>query len=222
MRRTVLLGAVAPVLALGFVACAQAVLLAQSPKAPVPLSPTPAPSGTVLVPIRPETPAPVGSAAPLESLTPLAQPFATFPARTSEASSPALDSLPVRQRFIELSRKKAYALNEEQLKREVEAMEAEVRELEAWAKAQEAVRLLHDVIEKHPNTKAAETANAAIQLIEERRVTPRFTREAPRPDSNFRRAAPASDPGPVPVPGPVFDRDPRSSQTSEPRFSPTS
>ncbi|HEV7999755.1 MAG TPA: hypothetical protein VGP63_07745 [Planctomycetaceae bacterium] len=52
-------------------------------------------------------------------------------------------------------------------------MEVEVRELEAWAKAKEAVRLLHEVIEKHPNTKAAETANAAIQLIEQRRsVTP--------------------------------------------------
>jgi hypothetical protein len=192
MRRTVLLGAVAPVLALGFVACAQAVLLAQSPKTPVPLSPTPAPSGTVAAPIRPQTPAPVGVAAPLDSLTPLAQPFATFPPRTSEANSPALDSLPIRQRFIELSRKKAYALNEEQLKREVDTMEAEVRELEAWAKAQEAVRLLHEVIEKHPNTKAAATANAAIQLIEQRRTPANDPRSAqpfsPRRDDTFESA----------------------------------
>ncbi len=85
---------------------------------------------------------------------------------------PPIDPNPVRQRFIELSKKKAYALTEEQLKHEVESMEAEVRELEAWAKAQEAMRLLHEVIEKHPNTKAAETANAAIQLIEQGRNTP--------------------------------------------------
>ncbi|HET6327428.1 MAG TPA: hypothetical protein VFG04_22290 [Planctomycetaceae bacterium] len=155
MRRTVLLGVVVPVLALGFVACAQAVLLAQSPKTPAP--------------IGPQAPEPIRAAAPLG---PAAQDVPTFGAaapRTSEAASPALEALPIRQRFIELSRKKAYALNEEQLKREVEAMEAEVRELEAWAKAQEAVRLLHEVIEKHPNTKAAETANAAIQLIEQGR-----------------------------------------------------
>jgi hypothetical protein len=123
-----------------------------------------------------------------------------------------LDSLPIRQRFIELSRKKAYALNEEQLKREVEAMEAEVRELEAWAKAQEAVRLLHEVIEKHPNTKAAETANAAIQLIDQRRVSPRSTRETPRPDT--------FTPGTF-EPAPGAGRRPESRPTDE-RLSPTS
>jgi len=66
---------------------------------------------------------------------------------------------------------KAAALNEEELKREVESMETEVRELEAWVKVQQAVHQLHEVVAKHPNTKAAETANAAIQLIEERRVS---------------------------------------------------
>lgn len=203
MRRTLLLGSVTPILALALLGFAQTVLHAQTPKSETPKLVSP--------------PATFGD-----------QPFAVAPepgqpeSRTPVVNAPALSGSSMQQRFIELSKKKALALTEEQLKHEVERMEAEVRELEAWVKTQEAVRVLHDVVEKHPNTKAAETANAAIQLIEERRVSPNFTREAPRPDSNFRRAAPASDPGPVPVPGPVFDRDARSSQTSGPRLSPTS
>ncbi len=169
MRRTLLLGAIVPILALGFVAGAEAVLLAQSPKTPAALSSqAPSPRGTP-APIGPQSSDSFGTATSLDSPTPLAPPAGAAAPRTSEAASPALDSLPIRQRFIELSRKKAYALTEEQLKHEVETMEAEVRELEAWAKAQEAVKQLHEVMEKHPNTKAAETANAAIQLIEQGR-----------------------------------------------------
>jgi hypothetical protein len=190
MRRTILLGAVTPVVALGFLACTQAILLAQSAKTPIPgapAAPAPAPFGSDATPL--------GS---LDSARNTVVPQAKPPARSGNFDT--LEANPIRQRFLELSKKKAAALNEEELKREVESMETEVRELEAWAKAQEAVRLLHEVVDKHPNTKAAETANAAIQLIEERRVSPRFTREAPRPDPSFRRAAPTFDSAPGPGP----------------------
>jgi uncharacterized protein YqgV (UPF0045/DUF77 family) len=211
MRRTISVGAVTPIVALGFLACTHAVLLAQSPKTPTP-GPTVTPAPVPLTPFGSE-----------QSGTIMVVPQAQPPA-LSDSNLETLGANPIRQRFLELSKKKAAALNEEELKREVESMETEVRELEAWVKVQQAVRQLHEVVEKHPNTKAAETANAAIQLIEERRVSPRFTREAPRPDPNFRRAAPESDPGPVPIPGRVFDRprDVRPPQTSEPQFSPTS
>jgi hypothetical protein len=149
MRRTLLIGAVVPTLTLGFVACTQAVLMAQAPT------------------IQPQSPkTPTAPAASYDT------PFTTFTYPPKDANAQPLDALPIRQRFIELSKRKAYALTEEQLKREVESMEAEVRELEAWVKAQEAVRVLHEVVEKHPNTKAAGAASAAIQLIEQRRNTP--------------------------------------------------
>jgi hypothetical protein len=45
-------------------------------------------------------------------------------------------------------------------------LERQIPELEAWAKADEAARLLHEVIDKHPNTQAAKSAQEAIQLIE--------------------------------------------------------
>jgi hypothetical protein len=158
MRRIILLGAVMPIAALGILAVTQTVLLAQSPKSESPkASTTAAPGSTNSSPF----------AADASADAPVAP-----EGRTVAASAPALDASPIRQRFMELSKKKAYALTEEQLKREVESMEAEVRELEAWVKAQEAVRVLHEVVEKHPNTKAAGAASAAIQLIEHRRNTP--------------------------------------------------
>jgi hypothetical protein len=197
MRRIILLGAVTPIAALGILAVTQTVLLAQSPK--------------------PESPKASTTAAPVSANS---SPFAADPSadatfapegRTAAVNAPAIDHNPIRQRFIELSKKKAYALTEEQLKREVESMEAEVRELEAWVKAQEAVRVLHEVIEKHPNTNAAGAASAAIQLIEQRRNTPALapdpgpgpfdSQRLDRPDSrrpvdDFRSAP--RDPGPPP------------------------
>jgi hypothetical protein len=176
MRRIILLGAVTPIVALGILAVTQTVLLAQSPKSESPKAST--------------------AAAPDSANT---SPFAADPSagatfapegRTAAVNAPAIDASPMRQRFIELSKKKAYSLTEEQLKREVETMEGQVRELEAWAKAQEAVRLLHEVVEKHPNTKASEAASAAIQLIEQRRNP----------------LTPTPDPGPGPFDSQRLDR----------------
>jgi hypothetical protein len=203
MRRTVLFGAVTPIVVLGFLACTQAVLLAQAPKAPTPAA-IPVPVGAAVAPFGSDGSVP-GTAVPQ------AQPSAR-----SDTFEP-LEANPIRQRFLELSKKKAAALNEEELKREVESMETEVRELEAWVKVQQAVRQLHEVVNKHPNTKAAETANAAIQLIEERRVSPRFMRGAPQ-----------FEPGPrvTPEPGVPTDRQGVRPGTrlpqSDSQFSPTS
>jgi hypothetical protein len=101
------------------------------------------------------------------------------PSARSDTFEP-LDANPVRQRFLELSKKKSLLLKERQLKREIEILERQVSELEAWAKADEAVRLLHEVIEQHPNTKAADSANIAIRVIEERR-TPGIIEPTPDP-----------------------------------------
>jgi hypothetical protein len=205
MRRTISVGAVTPIMALGFLACTHAVLLAQSPKTPTP-GPTVTPAPVPLTPFGSEGSGTI-------TVVPQAQP----PALSDNNKLETLDANPIRQRFLELSKKKAAALNEEELKREVESMETEVRELEAWVKVQQAVRQLHEVVNKHPNTKAAETANAAIQLIEERRVSPRFMRGTPQ-----------FEPGPrvTPEPGVPTDRQGVRPGTrlpqSDSQFSPTS
>ncbi len=89
------------------------------------------------------------------------------------ASSPPLatttvEAINLRNQYIELSKKKALLMKEPELKREIEMLERDIPELEAWAKAEEAVQLLHEVIEKHPNTQAAKSAQAAIELIKGR------------------------------------------------------
>jgi hypothetical protein len=87
------------------------------------------------------------------------------------ASSPPLptttvEAINLRNQFIELSKKKALLMKEPEIKREIQLLERQIPELEAWAKADEAARLLHEVIDKHPNTQAAKSAQEAIQLIE--------------------------------------------------------
>ncbi|HXY33674.1 MAG TPA: hypothetical protein VEI07_05560 [Planctomycetaceae bacterium] len=55
------------------------------------------------------------------------------------------------------------------LKREIEKLERQLEMAEAWAKLDEAARLIHEVAEKYPNTPAANTANEAVRVIEQRR-----------------------------------------------------
>jgi hypothetical protein len=156
----------------------------------------------------PEFRNPFGVAVPSEGLpkTSPAQPSA----KSEEfASSPALKSTTVevinlRNQFIELSKKKALLMKEPQLKREIETLEREIPELEAWAKAEEAVRLLREVAEKYPNTKAADSANAAIRLIEQRGEPFDLGRPTDTPSRSpiFKRAPHDSDPapfGPAPI-----------------------
>jgi hypothetical protein len=148
MRLTLRLGALTPILALAFLGLTETVLLAQAPALDSPKAPFSTPVDSNAVP---------------SVVVPQSTPFGSDGARPAAA-----DASPIRERYLELARKKARALTEDRLRREVEAMEGDVRELEAWAKADEAVRLLREVAEKHPNTKAADAANAAIQVIEGR------------------------------------------------------
>ncbi|HXY35517.1 MAG TPA: hypothetical protein VEI07_14895 [Planctomycetaceae bacterium] len=139
--------------------------------------------------------------------SPKAQPAQPTTKAEEFTSSPpfkttTVEAINLRNQFIELSKKKALLMKEPQLKREIEALEREIPELEAWAKAQEAVQILREVVEKHPNTRAAESANAAIRLIEERglkhdgRFAPRPAEPwSPAPDPRFRRAPDTDSPG---------------------------
>ena len=183
MRRIVFAGAVTPILTLGFVAWAETALLAQSEKLDAPK----AASSSVSVGTKSGS---LGASAAVGT------PFGAEAPAIDEPKMQALDASPARQRFIELSKKKAYTLDEEQLKHEVEVMEADVRELEAWAKADEAIRILHEVVDKHPNTHAARAASASIRQLEDRRKAtmmglspmPRPEGFVPRPDRDFRRS----------------------------------
>ncbi len=85
------------------------------------------------------------------------------------------------QRRIAFSKQRADELGQPGLTREVEALHQQLKELKVrqraleneltgWRVAAEATRTLEMIVEKVPNTKAAEAAAAAIQLIHERRV----------------------------------------------------
>ncbi len=155
----------------------------------------PPPTGEVI--------APFGS----DGSKPAAQPAAK-PAEL--ASSPPLanttiEAVNLRNQFLELSKKKAQLLKEAELKREIQLLERQIPELEAWSKADEAARLLHEVIEKHPDTQAAKSAQQAIRVIESNgRLVPvpdDFGLPAKKKPSakEFRRDAPIFD---VPQPQP--------------------
>jgi ribosomal protein L31E len=139
-----------------------------------------------------KTPVPEGAKAPGG---PAAKPaeFASSP----PLATATVEAINLRNQFIELSKKKALLMKEPQLKREIGALERDIPELEAWARAEEAVQILRDVIEKHPNTGAAESAKAAIQLIEG------------QGKDKFRREGIV--PSPIEDPQPIFDR-PRNRQ----------
>jgi hypothetical protein len=75
----------------------------------------------------------------------------------------------LQNRFLELSKKKALKMTERELRHEIETLERKLAEVDAWAKVNEAARLLHEVVEKSPDTGAAKTASEVIQIIEQRR-----------------------------------------------------
>jgi hypothetical protein len=109
------------------------------------------------------------------------------------AANPGSSGLltPLQQRFMELSAKKAKLLTEEQLQQAVKNLDREVEGLNAWSKLEEAARLLREVEEKHPQTKAAEVANSALGIIDRNRPP-----VAPFPDPMGRRI-PDKDPVPA-------------------------
>jgi hypothetical protein len=101
---------------------------------------------------------------------------------------------PLQQRFMDLSAKKAHLMTEEQLQRAVRNLDQEVEGLTAWSKLEEAARLLREVEEKHPETKAAEAAKSALGIIERNRPS-----SAPFPDPMGRIGERIGEKRPVPA-----------------------
>ena len=108
---------------------------------------------------------------------------------------------PLQQRFVELSTKKARLMSEEQLQQAVNELDRDVEGLNAWSKIEDSARLLREVVEKHPQTKAAEAAKAALKMIEQNQ--PRLS---PSPDPRFERqdsnVSPFGADSEKPAPGP--------------------
>jgi hypothetical protein len=88
-------------------------------------------------------------------------------------AGPAVDRpsplTPLQQRFVDLASKKARLMSEDQLQQAVNKLDQDVEELNAWSKVEESAKALREVVEKHPQSRAARAARAALQMIEENR-----------------------------------------------------
>jgi len=100
------------------------------------------------------------------SLDPGPQPLASAPAHGVALAAAPLT--PLQQRFIDLATKKARLMTGEQLQQSVNQFDREVEELIAWSKIEESKRFLSDIVDKHPQTPAAEAARSALKVIENR------------------------------------------------------
>jgi hypothetical protein len=99
----------------------------------------------------------------------------------SAIRAPSGPLTPLQQRFVELSAKKAHLMTEEQLQQALNNLDREVEELNAWSKIEESARFLREVVEKHPQTKAAEAAKSALNAIDQNRPA-----TTPFPDPRFK------------------------------------
>jgi thioredoxin-like negative regulator of GroEL len=100
--------------------------------------------------------------------------------RAVDGSTDVSNLIARRKRFIGLAMQKAELLKESELSREIAALEGEVKQLDAedkalakeydgWNRATEAIEVLQTISAQDSGTKAAEAANAAIDLLQERR-----------------------------------------------------
>jgi hypothetical protein len=116
-------------------------------------------------PVRVNSPMPAQAAPepirPVPIVDPTAAPLGQVPAQ-----SPLT---PLQQRFVELSTKKARLMTEEQLQQAVNALDRDVEGLNAWSKIEDSARQLREIVEKHPQTRAAKAAESALKIIEENR-----------------------------------------------------
>ena len=151
MKRAVLVGVFAAVMATAWTFLAAQQGQSTNFKAPIPAAERATPAA-VAVP-----PASANTLGPIQAETVVAAP----------ASSSSLS--PLQQRFIELSTKKAHSLNPEQLQKAVNDLSEEVEGLNAWSKVDEGARVLRDVAEKSPQTPAGRAAKAALRIIDQYR-----------------------------------------------------
>jgi hypothetical protein len=119
------------------------------------------------------TPATVKAAVPAAGAS--AQGLVAAPPQTQ----PPLNLL--QQRYVDLATKQARLMTTAQLEHAVSQLDIEVQELNAWSKVEETARQLHEVIDKHPQTQAAEAARSALKVIEENRYTAGKQHEKERP-----------------------------------------
>jgi hypothetical protein len=166
VKRAVLVGVFAAVMA-----TAWTFLAAQQGQSLDFKAPNPPPRPT----LGPEQPGPPVAVPPASSKTP--QPAVVDPGTVE--SPPASPLSPLQQRFIELSAKKARSLNPEQLQKAINELDQEVIELNAWSKVEEGARILRDVAEKSPQTRAGRAAKAALQIIDQNHSRENMV---PRPD----------------------------------------
>jgi hypothetical protein len=82
---------------------------------------------------------------------------------------------PLQQHYMDLAAQKVRLMTEEQLQKAVNEVDHEVQELNAWSKVEESVRQLREVIDKNPQTQAAEAARSALEAIERHRSGRGFT-----------------------------------------------
>jgi hypothetical protein len=111
---------------------------------------------------------------------------------------------PLQQRYVDLATKKARLMTEEQLQQAVNEMDHQVDELNAWSKVEESARALREVIEKHPQSRAAATARSLIRIIDQGRPTN-------APEDSF-----APRPDPIGQPSEKFERQPADRPAPEP------
>ena len=88
------------------------------------------------------------------------------PSFAPQASTPLS---PLQQRYIDLATKKARLMTEEQLQQSVSELDRDVEELHAWSRVEESARVLREVIDKRPQSRAAATARSAIRIIDQGR-----------------------------------------------------
>jgi hypothetical protein len=133
-------------------------------------------------------------------------PTAQTPKLAPLPAEPALT--PLQQRYVELAAKKARLMTEEQLQQSVNELDRDVEELRAWSKVDESARALREVIEKHPQSRAAATARSAIRIIDHGRSSNVPDSDmTPRPDPGVPRADKPFGAGPTPAPDEKSERN---------------
>jgi hypothetical protein len=194
VKRAVLVGVFAAVMATAwtFLAAQQG----QSPsfKEPIPAAERATPQ-PVVPPANINTPQPIGTETNAAERAPLS---------------------PLQQRFIELSTRKARSLKEEQLQKLVNDLNEEVEGLNAWTRVDEGARVLRDVADKSPQTAAGRAAKAALRILDQYRSA---NEPVPDPDRGAVRGyqregfTPQSEPKVIPGP-PVDKKDPTPFDTT--------
>lgn len=93
---------------------------------------------------------------------------APIPAQPVPDSLSRTNSLsPSQKRFLDLSEKKVRIMKEDQLRNAIDVLEREVEGFNALSKLDDAVKLLHEISEKYPQTHAAKAARAGLNAIQQ-------------------------------------------------------